>query len=236
MHKKFISFIIPTYNEEEIIEQSIAKIYNLEKIAKFELIIGDDGSNDLTYEKIVKKLKEYRKLRIVRNKTNKGRGSILKKAFKYAGGDYLIYIDADLSIDLEIFNRFLDEMDNGADIVIGSKHLPESNVEYPIIRRILSKAYSNIVRIFFNVNIRDFQCGFKGFKKEVIKSTLKEVKNDGWFWDTEMLILSYKKGFKIVEIPAKVVNIYKRESKVNLLKDTFTMGINLVDFWIKCKK
>jgi len=211
---KTLSVVIPAYNEEKVIGKTIDVVYDLLRKTerKFELIIADDGSNDSTYEIVNQKRRTYVNLKIVRNKINQGRGSVLKKAFKFGKGDYLIYIDADLAIDLQLFDRLISAMDNGADVTIGSKHMKISEVEYPPLRRLLSKLYAFLAGQLLSANIKDYQCGFKAFKKKVINSIIDDVKSNGWFWDTEILVRANWRGFNIVEMPAKVVNVYFKES------------------------
>lgn len=233
---KHISIIIPAYNEEKLIGDSIDRVYRaLEKTNKnFEIIIIDDGSIDSTSKIIKDRVKNYPELRYIHNPVNKGRGYSLKKAFEKANGQYLFYVDADLSICFNLFHRLLQELEGGADIAIGSKHLPSSSVEYKVIRKQLSKIYHFLVNLLFKTDIRDFQCGFKGFRKEIIQPLIKVVKSDGWFWDTEILIKSKLKGFNIIEVPARVINVPGRGSKVNVLRDSFVMGMSLLKLWIEC--
>ena len=231
MIKLRYSVIIPAYNEEKYIEKTIDIVYNMfRKHIKrpFEIIIANDGSTDSTPDKVKKKMKKYRNLRIVSNEINRGRGSILKKSFKSAKGEIQIYLDADLQISTDIIFDVINALNNGYDVAIGSKHIKGSNIKYPKIRRFFSKVYSFLAKIFLGGNIKDFQCGLKGFRKVVIKTVLPHVKSDGWSWDTEIIIKSIWKGYSVKEIPAKVRNVYKRESKVHLLKDVINMGSFLI--------
>jgi hypothetical protein len=104
------------------------------------------------------------------------------------------------------------------------------------MRRAASKCYSKLVRFLFGLEIRDYQCGFKAFRKEVIQKILPTVESKGWSWDTEILIRSYLAGYKIKEIPATVVNVYERESTVHLLKDSYEMGIYVFRLYFQLHK
>ena len=92
-------------------------------------------------------------INLIINQKNEGRGSALTNAFKIAEGDILVYIDADLSIDYHLFDNLANALNEGYDIAICSKHLPESKVDYPTIRRFASKCYSHLARFLFNINI-----------------------------------------------------------------------------------
>ena len=229
MAKVKYSIVIPAYNEEKIIEKTIIFLQgylNKMKIP-FEIIIANDGSTDKTEAIVEKLMRKYPNLHMSSTVTNKGRGAALTKSFKAAHGEYVIYIDADLAIDVSLFETMIHYL-NHYDIAIGSKHIKGAQVEYPILRRAFSKVYAFLSYLLFNSKIWDFQCGFKGFKKDKALQLLPYIKNQGWSWDTEMLIKAEQAGFKIKEFPAKVNNIYERESKVNAFKDAWNMGRNLI--------
>ena len=226
--------IIPVYNEEEIIANTIDKIHEfLKKQHKsFEIIITNDGSKDNTVKITNEKIKYYPELRIVSNPINLGRGAALTNAFKQGRGDIQVYVDADLAIDLELFPKLMNAIqEQGADIAVASKHMKDSEVEYPLLRRLFSKGYSLLTRVLLNSDVKDYQCGFKAFKKGTLIKVLPHIKEQAWNWDTEIIVKSQWLGFKVVELPAKVVNIYGRESKVNLLKDVRKMGEGLYRIW-----
>ncbi len=228
------TIIIPAFNEEKIIASTIDKVHEflLKQQKPFEMIIANDGSKDHTAEIVTTKIKHYKELRLVSNAVNMGRGAALTNAFRVAKGKIQIYIDADLAIDLDLFPKLMGALEQeGADIAIGSKHLPHSAVDYPPLRRLASKGYSSLTRIFLSSTIRDYQCGFKAFKKETLNKVLPYIKEKGWSWDTEIIVKAQWLGFKVVELPAKVINIYGRESKVHLFKDIKRMAQGIYRIW-----
>lgn len=229
------SLVIPVYNEAKILKNTITLVHDYlhKKKRSYELIIADDGSVDNSVAIIYKLKKRYHGLKIVRNPKNQGRGSVLTKAFSQARGDILAYIDSDLSIDYRLFDTFVTALNKGYDIAIASKHLSESVVDYPTLRRIASKGYAFLVGFLFGIPIRDYQCGFKAFRKEVIKNVLPSIESKGWSWDTEFLIKAYVHGYKIKEFPATIVNVYERESTVHLLKDSYIMGTFVISLFIR---
>jgi len=232
------SVIIPVYNEEKILDKTLERVYAFLKEQKidFEVIIANDGSTDRTLAVAERLVKKYKKLRIISQAPNQGRGAVLTLAFNSIHGEIGVYIDADLAIDLSLFPRLMGAIEEGYDVAIGSKHLKESEIEYPILRRIASKGYSFLTRLFLGSKVRDYQCGFKAFKNEVLKRVLPYIKEKGWSWDTEIIVKSEWAGYKVKELPAKVVNVYGRESKVHLFGDIKRMGGNLFKLWKEKKK
>ena len=227
------SVVIPVYNEEKILERTIEKVYGFLKSEKrdFELIIANDGSRDKTLAIAESLLKKYKGLRIISHASNQGRGAVLTNAFRRINGDIGVYIDADLAIDLKLYPRLIKEINSGADVAIGSKHLKNSEVQCTVSRRIASKGYSFLARLLLGSKIRDYQCGFKAFRKDVLDKILPYAKEKGWSWDTEVIVKSGWIGYKIAEVPAKVVNVYGRESKVHLFRDVRRMGSGLFRLW-----
>jgi len=232
------SVIIPAYNEEKIIGSTIDKLvefmHNFNK--EFELIVANDGSADSTPHIVTARLEKIPELRLVSNPKNMGRGAVLTNAFNSAKGEICVYVDADLSIDLELFPKLMSAIENGADIAIGSKHIKGAQVEYPLLRRIASKGYAFMATLLLGSTIYDYQCGFKAFKSDVIKKLLPLVKEQGWSWDTEILVKAEWLNCNIVELPAKVVNVFERESKVHLFRDINRMGSGLMKLWREKKK
>ena len=228
-----ISFVIPVYNEAEVIENTIAIVYKTlnENHRPFELIIGNDGSNDNTLNVLNRLKQNYPFLRIINFSKNHGRGAILSEAILQSDGEHIVYTDADLAVDLSSLEAAKYYAQRGYDVVIGSKHLPESIVDYPIMRRFLSVMYSRITEFLLSIDVSDFQCGFKMFRKKSIVNIISDVNNPGWSWDTELLLRAYDNGLRIKEIPVIVRNINMRKSKVKLLKDSVTMGIALFKLW-----
>ena len=230
------SIVIPVYNEEKIIENTIKTVnsYLVSQNKSFEIIVADDGSKDNTQSIIRNLMRNYKALKLVINPINLGRGAALNNAFKNSQGKILVYLDADLAIDLDLFPKLMSAIESeNVDIAIGSKHLPNSVVEYPKLRRFFSKAYSYLARLFLGSYIRDYQCGFKAFKRDVILTVIPYVKSEKWSWDTEVLVKSQWLGYKIKELPANVVNIYARESKVSLFRDIKSMGWELIRLFIE---
>lgn len=225
-----VTVIIPVYNEEKVIQKTIESTISFLNKKKYDscILIANDGSTDKTSEIINELSKKNKNLRCVNLNKNKGRGAVLNKALSVCDTPHAIYFDADLQINLDLFDDVLQGLKNGADICIGSKHHVQSVIEYPPIRLLASKCYRLLCKLVLNSEITDYQCGFKGFDVKKIKPILTLIKQDGWAWDTEVLVKSLWAGFKIKEFPVKVQNVYSRDSRVRLLRDIFRMGNSLI--------
>ena len=110
-------------------------------------------------------------------------------------------MDADLATDLSALPVLIKELENGYNLIIGSRFMKGSSVKRPLVRKITSKVFSILTRLVFGLKIKDYPCGFKGADKNVINKILPQVKNNAFFFDTEMVIRSATSGMKIKEIP-----------------------------------
>ncbi|MFH1590249.1 MAG: dolichyl-phosphate beta-glucosyltransferase [archaeon] len=222
-----LSIVMPAYNEDKRIKKSlidIIKHLNEKKIV-YELIVVDDGSSDKTVE-IVNGFQGN--IRILKNKTNSGKGFSVRKGIENAKYDLVLFTDADLATPIEELDKMLKEMELGADIVIASRNLPKSNivVKQPFYRQIMGKTFPFLVRLLLIPNIRDTQCGFKLFRTNIAKQIVKKQTIHGFSFDVEILFIARKLGFKIKEVPVKWID--KKGSKVNPLTDAFKMFMDLI--------
>lgn len=223
--------VIPIFNEEKRIEKSILELENFicQELKEYpiKIIIADSKSTDKTIE-IVKKLeKKFNNLQLKETKEKgKGKGFQLKKTFSEEKADFFIQMDIDLATPLKYTKELIFWLEEGYDIVIGSRFEKESKTKRSLHRKILGKSYSFLVRLLFKTSIMDYQCGFKGFNAEKIKLILPETEDNKWFFDTELILRGLKRGFKIKEIPVEWNE--KTGSKVNILKDSFSMFFSLL--------
>ncbi len=199
-----LSILIPAHNEGAHIYGNIREIQRVfdEINCRYELIIIDDGSKDETYENALKATKGYANIIVRRMRQNRGKGRALKYGFRFAKGDLVAFLDADLDLHPEqIQNLFKIMNKNGADVVIGSKRHPESKLKYPWHRKIISNVYFFLIKIMFGLPIRDTQTGIKLFKYEVLKKIFPKVLSKRYAFDLELLINAHHLGYKIIEAP-----------------------------------
>jgi len=220
---KKVLIVLPTYNEEKIVEESTLKVLEFSqknlKNYDWQILIADNGSSDKTLEIAEKLSKEHKKI-LFFHIPEKGRGYALKKAWSEFEADIYTYMDIDLATDLNAFPLLVKAIDEeNCDLAIGSRLKKESRVERSLKREITSRVYNLLLKIFFKPSFSDAQCGFKAISKKIAQEILPKVKNNNWFFDTELLILSEKMGFKIKEIPVEWVEkrIGTRKSTVKIL-------------------
>ncbi len=229
-----ISIVFPAYNEADKLERAVTETINYVKNVSrsFEIIIAEDGSTDGT-DKLAEELsRKIENVRHLHSGVRLGRGRALNRAFSIARGKILIYMDVDLSTDLEFLKPLIDSIrKEGFDLATGSRMLPQSVAERSLHRKLLSKIYNFLVRALLKSPIRDHQCGFKAFRRESFLTLMPKVKANHWFWDTEVLVLASRMGFKIKEIPV----VWRRRSgtKVSLRRDVLDMGIQVLKLWFR---
>lgn len=226
------TIVIPVYNEAGILEKNVNEIIrHLKKGGMdFEIIITEDGSTDGT-DKIASEIAKSSKfVTHIHSDKRLGRGRATEIAIRKAKYNTVVYMDADLATDLVHIKELVSEIEQGYDMVVGSRLLDESSVQRPLRREIASRAFSHITRLFFRDGIRDHQCGFKAFNKRKISKVIDSLNSKHWFWDTELIVRSHIAKLKIKEIPIKWEEKKKSGSKVNLLYDSVYMASKLVRF------
>lgn len=202
-----ISVIMPAYNEAQNLSRTIEETTNmLERCGlEHEVIVVDDGSEDGTYEKALSIAKEHKNVRVFGYKENMGKGHALKHGYQFARGDLVLFLDADSDLPPSQTPKFLDYMGkNGADVVIGSKRHPLSKVDFPLSRRILSKGYSLLIKLMFNLNVADTQVGIKLFHREVLEQVFPKVLVKRYAFDLELLVNAARLGYRIAEAPVEL--------------------------------
>ncbi|MBI5061121.1 MAG: glycosyltransferase [Candidatus Aenigmarchaeota archaeon] len=195
-----ISIIIPAYNEEKVIEKCITSLgREIRRITRdYEIIIVEE-SNDRTPEIVEKLAKKSKKIIHIHSNVRLGKGGAIERGVQASKGSKIIFMDADLSTDLSYLNVLISKLDE-YDLVIGSRYHPSSKIKRTFLRLVLSKIYSALFRIAFGLNFRDIQCGFKGFTKKLAAEIIPQIHSKDFFWDTELVYLAKKNGFRIREI------------------------------------
>lgn len=207
MNIKLLSLVVPAYKQEKTIEKDVK---NLDKVLsafafKHEIIVVVDGFVDKTFEILQNSTPKIKNLRVLGYRENMGKGYAIKFGVQKAKGDIIGFIDAGMEISPSSIPTLLNYMDiNGADIVIGSKLHPDSNVRYPLVRKILSWGYRYITHLLFGLKVRDTQAGLKLFKKEAAKEIFSKVKIKDFAFDIEVLVLAKMMDFKVCEAPVKL--------------------------------
>lgn len=206
MTQKSIDIVIPVLNEERALPQSVP-VLHAHLSANFSaydwrILIADNGSDDGTPEVSARLADEYPGVSPFRLE-ERGRGLALRTAWLASEADIVAYMDVDLSTDLAALQPLIGAIaDDGYDIAIGSRLTKGARVELrPLKREITSRGYSMLFRAMFFTGFRDAQCGFKAVSRRAVDALVPLIRNNRWFFDTELLILAEANGFKIREIP-----------------------------------
>lgn len=225
MSKK-ISVLIPMYNEIKTAPDTARTLSGYMKKTfgdDYEIVFFDDGSTDGCSNE-VKKL-GLDNVRVEGYSVNKGKGGAVRCGIGHCQGDIIVCTDCDLAYGcdaiLDIYNKIVD---GGHHIVIGSRNLSSDGYEgYTALRRIMSKLYIKVVSFIAGFRYTDSQCGLKAYCAEAAKSVFDKCEVNGFAFDLEVLLLAEKMKFKIAEIPVKVINHRKTESKVKPFRDACRM-------------
>jgi glycosyltransferase involved in cell wall biosynthesis len=201
-----LSVVMPVYNEGAGIVANVEQTLGaLRMLGPFEIVLVDDGSSDNSGEEIARLAKnhpgEIRALTLPRS----GKGEALRRGANEAGGEFVVFIDADLDLPPEQILFFVAiQRVKKADAVIGSKMHPDSTVDYPFIRRVYSLGYFLLVKTLFGLPVRDTQTGLKLVRRELLLRALAQTECRGFALDLELLVRLVQLGAVMVEAPVVV--------------------------------
>ena len=203
----YLSLILPAYNEVEGIRSTISEIHEYFEARNltYEIIVSADG-NDGTRE-LVRTLAEYNnRISVIGQPERRGKGRGIREAVKIARGRVIGFADADNKVPIDEYEKLQIFLDNGIDVVIGSRALRDSAVErpQPLYRQLGSKAFAVFMHATVGLGtIHDTQCGFKFFQHEVAKDLFHRQSVDGYMFDVEILSLAQRLGYSIEEVPIR---------------------------------
>ena len=233
--KPYLSVVIPAYNEEKGIAQTLRKVTNFldEQEMVYEAIVVDDGSTDQTTREVEKFVEKNKNVRLIKN-DHYGKGYTVRTGILNSKGKYILFSDADLATPIEELKRlFLWILDHDYDIAIASREGIGSKREgEPLYRHLMGRVFNSLVQLLLLKGINDTQCGFKLFKGDVARELFSKLKlHDDkaqmvlgprvTAFDTEVLFLARKLGYKIKEVP--VTWKYVRTPRVHPVKDSWRM-------------
>lgn len=199
-----VSIIVPVYNESVVLEKHLKEIIGFFNSINesFELIAVNDGSTDES-ERILRQLEPLLpSLRVVSYDANRGKGYAVRRGALEAKGEWILFMDADLSTPLREYQRLKDRADD-ASVIFGSRGLPDSQFlsRQPAHKQLLGKLGNHAMRMVLGVPFRDTQCGFKLFRREHTIDLFRRLTLERWGFDFELLYLALKKNLNVIEVP-----------------------------------
>jgi len=231
MFNEKVAVILPAHNEGKTLEANTKRLKRLLGVvfSDFEIIISEDGSTDRTAD-IAKSL-ESDTVRAIHNGERQGKGAAIRSATRQTKANLVIFMDADLASQPKHIAELVGALNGGAAIVIGSRYHERSRARRTLTRDVASRTFNWLVRALLGSGIRDHQCGFKAFRKDLVLPLMEQTENRDWFWDTELLVRAQRNGLRVAEIPIEWEEM--PESRFRLFEDTFHMASSLVRFKIR---
>jgi dolichyl-phosphate beta-glucosyltransferase len=230
-----LSVVIPAYNEERVIGDSLARVgAYLEQTPDPELIVVDDGSQDRTCEIVRETALRYPFTRLIQNDRNRGKGYSIKHGIAESRGEYVLFTDADLVYPIEGVEPFIRALDAGADVAISSRSHPGTlfalhprHFSYIYQRYLVGQTYINIVNRILGLDVTDTQAGFKCLRGDAARTIFARTTLYDFAFDVEALFIARQLGYRIVELPVYFLYLGE-QSSVQLVKDSVRM---LFDLW-----
>jgi glycosyltransferase involved in cell wall biosynthesis len=199
-----VDVVVPVYNEETVLEASVLRLCRYLRShfpSTWTVTIADNGSTDTTWAiacRLANGLDDVRALHL----DKKGRGGALRAAWLTSTAVVVAYMDVDLSTDLGALLPLVTPLLSGnAEIAIGSRLARGARVRRGAKREVVSRAYNRILKATLHSRFSDAQCGFKAVRSDVARSLLPLIEDDGWFFDTELLVLAEHNHLRIHEVP-----------------------------------
>jgi len=224
----FLSIIIPAFNEEHRLPSTLEQALSFlrQQAYSFEILVVENGSRDRTYQIAHQYASLYPEIRVVSEST-RGKGLAVRRGMQEAFGEYRFMCDADFSMPVEEITRFLPPKLIEFDIAIASREAQKA-VRYnePLYRHLGGRMINLVIRKLALSGLHDTQCGFKCFHRSVSDDLFQYQTLTGWSFDIEVLYIARMRGYRIVEIP--IPWYFNPESKLNVIKDAFQMGIDIL--------
>lgn len=203
--KPELSLVMPAYNEEDNIGLVVERVDSLvgRLGLNYELIVVDDGSVDKTRTKVNDFAASNGHVRVVGYNNNVGKGFALRTGFSHAIGDMVVFMDGDSDIDPKQVTRYVEALKE-ADVVVASKWHPQSKVETPLVRKILSHGFNVLVKLLVGLRLSDTQTGLKAIRRDAFLDVFPRLTVKRYAFDVEMLALANLLGLSIVELPIHI--------------------------------
>ena len=227
-----LSVVLACYNEEEILAASFAEIREvLEDLGRpYEIVFVDDVSRDRTREIIRGIVAENPStaIQVILHEVNRGRGVTVSDGFRAARGEIVGYLDVDLEVHARYIPSLVRAIEKGADVAT-VRRIYAFQLR-SLDRYFMSRGYSYLVRRLLGTSLRDTETGYKFFRRERLMPLLDEIRDPGWFWDTEFMIRAERRGLRVAEVPGAYVRRFDKTSTVHGLRDSVRYFGKLLEF------
>jgi glycosyltransferase involved in cell wall biosynthesis len=201
-----VDVVIPVLNEAHVLAQSVAtvrKFLSENLPCRWRVVIVDNGSTDGTDRVAQELARQYNDVAFV-HLDQRGRGRALRMAWMQSTATIVSYMDVDLSTELAALPRAVQALaEEGYDIAIGSRLMRASRTKRSFKRELISRMYNVFVKLLLFTKFSDAQCGFKVLTRQVVDHIVPQIKDESWFFDTEMLVLAERQGYRIKDLPVK---------------------------------
>ena len=204
-----LSYVVPAYDEEERLGDSLTKLiaYSAAQPFAVEIVVVDDGSADRTADiatEAIANLPDGVTAKVIQHEVNRGKGAAVRTGALAASSDVVLYLDADLATQPDQTPKLLAALSSGADVAIGSRIRPEGGdmrASQPAWRRVGGRLFALLRRRLLLSDIEDTQCGFKAFSRGAAQAIFSRQQLDGWAFDAELLYLAHRLGYRVVQVP-----------------------------------
>ena len=220
----YLSVIIPAYNEERLIKNTLAEVESFlsTQVYNYEIIVVEDGSEDKTFSVVESLQLDLKDLILIKNGNNMGKGYSVKKGMLSAKGKFRLFMDADNSTSIDQLINFIPFLEDGWDIVIGNRALKDSKIKkhQSFYKELLGNIGNKLIKFFAISEINDTQCGFKCFSSKSAQNIFPKLTINRWGFDIEILAIANKFNYKIKTVPVIWEN--RKETRVRKRDYLFT--------------
>lgn len=220
-----LSIVIPAYNEVQRIGPALVGIISYFAARRFrgEIIVADDGSTDATSAEALKIIGGGSDGLVLTLPGNRGKGRAVREGVLASSGEYVLFCDADMSVPIGTTDRVLELLASESDVVIASRALEGSDIRIrqTRLRESMGRTFNRLARMLMKIDLRDTQCGFKGFRRSAAMTLFSDLKTEGFAFDVEVLMKARALGYRISEIP--VVWCDSRPSRVDIVRSSCRM-------------
>ena len=239
MPNPFLSIIIPAFNEEQRLPNTLEQILTFLQAQSYqsEILVIENASQDETFQVAEQFAARYHSEQLpilVLREALQGKGAAVKRGIFTARGEYRFMCDADLSMPVTEINRFVPPNLEQFEISIASREAPGA-VRYnePIYRHLVGRIFNTLIRVLALPGLNDTQCGFKCFKASIAEELFDKMTITGWSFDVEILYLAQQRSYRIVEIP--IPWYYNPDSHISVVKDSMQMALDIFKIRFKSR-